>query len=582
MDQDLIQAIETNAGFLSLVKENNETIIWQRTEEALDTVLHLVSRLGHVEMAKEVVELCPEMVVAENKNMETPFHEACRYGHVKIVKVLFETNRGVVYKRNIENLSGFFVACSNGHLDVVNFLLVEIGISSCLEENAYDQTCIHVAASNGHTDVVRELVNASPRVAEMADLNGNLALHIACSKGVREMVWTLLQRDANMAMHYNKNGYTPLHLAAMNGKVAVLEDFLLMASSAFYQSTKEGETVFHLVVRYGRYDAFVYLFHVCNGGNLLHSRDRYSNTLLQLAIAGHRYQIAEYLIRKTGVEINSRNYRGQTALDILDQTQDTPEIRRLEDLLIKSGGRRNAEILSPSQDTTTEISSTYRTNAAASSSSPSWWSHRVKIYTEGLQNARNTIVLVSILIATVTFAAGINPPGGVNQQVDEKSKKKLGQSTVGDTTAFKIFTVCNVVALFISLALVIVLISVIPFRRKPQILVVAVAQKVMWAAAAFMATGYVAAIWVVIPHDEEEGGKGKWVAVVVVAVSGGILGTVFIGLSVMLIEHHLHKLKRRKRMRIRESKEESAMEMEDVESLNSDIEHCCERGYRSF
>lgn len=151
MDQDLIQAIETNAGFLSLVKENNETIIWQRTEEALDTVLHLVSRLGHVEMAKEVVELCPEMVVAENKNMETPFHEACRYGHVKIVKVLFETNRGVVYKRNIENLSGFFVACSNGHLDVVNFLLVEIGISSCLEENAYDQTCIHVAASNGHT-----------------------------------------------------------------------------------------------------------------------------------------------------------------------------------------------------------------------------------------------------------------------------------------------------------------------------------------------------------------------------------------------------------------------------------------------
>ncbi|XP_023000639.1 ankyrin repeat-containing protein At5g02620-like [Cucurbita maxima] len=557
-----------------------------------------------------------------NEAVESPFHEACRHGHVKVVEALLKANPNVASKRNADKLTGFSLACSQGHLDVVALLLAENGASS-YEEDVGEQSCIHGAASNGHTDVVRELVNASPKLAHLADSNGNLALHIACSKGLREMAWTLLQRDANMSMQYNNNGYTPLHLAVMNGKVVILEEFLSLASSSFYQSTKEGETIFHLAIRYGWIDAFVYLFHISNGSNLLNCRDRYNNTVLHVAVGAQRYQIAEFLIRKTGVEINSRNYKGQTALDILDQIGDTPENRRLESLLIKFGGRRYSEVLSPSQYT--DMSTIYQTNAAASSSSPSLWSHvdgrsqelivptmipsdskfadqfstkseaekipspvltdhdrkinshvkrhRVKMYTEALQNARNTIVLVAILIATVTFAAGINPPGGVYQQEDEKNKRKVGQSTVSDTLAFRIFMVCNDVALFTSLGLVIVVISVVPFRRKPQIVMVMVAQKVMWVAVAFMATGYVAAIWVVVPRDE---GVGNWVSVVT-AVSGGILGVVFIGLTVMLIEHHVHKSKKQRRRR-NGRKENSAK----TESQNSDIENCYQRGYRSF
>ena len=42
------------------------------------------------------------------------------------------------------------------------------------------------------------------------------------------------------------------------------------------------------------------------------------------------YQIVEYLINETKVEINSQNFQGLTALDILNKTKKNKEIRRLK------------------------------------------------------------------------------------------------------------------------------------------------------------------------------------------------------------------------------------------------------------
>lgn len=322
--------------------------------------------------------------------------------------------------------------------------------------------------------------------------------------------------------------------------------------------------------------------------------------------------MAEFLINKTEMDINARNSEGVTALDILLQSKDSAENRQLEATFIRAGGRRSIQSVSPvasnyvspvasslsmselpNQIELSEITENgnhepyyfsptnsgkqkkYQTKRKVENLSHFWYSQsnrekHYEMHREATVNARNTIIIVAVLIATVTFAAGISPPGGVYQEGTVK-----GESMVGKTTAFKVFVISNNIALFTSLSIVIVLVSIIPFRRKAHKRLLTISHKVMWVAVAFMATGYVAGIWVILPHSREM----QWLSVVLLALGGGSLGTIFIGLNVMMVEHWLRKSKWKK------TRKEEGVDVaadNEKESQNSDIESSYSKGYHSY
>lgn len=227
------------------------------------------------------------------------------------------------------------------------------------------------------------------------------------------------------------------------------------------------------------------------------------------------------LLRLPDTNVNALTRDHKTAFDIAEGLPLCEETTEIRECLARYGAVKANELNQPrdelrktvteiKKDVHTQLEQTRKTNRNVSGIAK----ELRKLHREGINNATNSVTVVAVLFATVAFAAIFTVPGGDDE---------MGMAVAVDSPSFKIFFIFNAIALFTSLAVVVVQITLVRGETKTERRVVEVINKLMWLASVCTSVAFIASSYIVV------GRQNQWAAILVTVIGGltmaGVLGT---------------------------------------------------------
>ncbi|KAI3959420.1 hypothetical protein MKW98_019010 [Papaver atlanticum] len=175
-----------------------------------------------------------------------------------------------------------------------------------------NETPLHISVMCGHVEFAAKILMLKPEFAS-------------------DMVRVLAEANSNVCLATDQYGRTPLHLASMKNHIQNLKLLIEIKPEAIQVLLNRGATIFHFCVKHGKSVS-------------VNSVDDDGNTILHLAVARRQTKIIDHLLNtNVGVEINTWNKNGYTAVDILTtQCLRDFEDKEIEDLLRCAGGLSGA------------------------------------------------------------------------------------------------------------------------------------------------------------------------------------------------------------------------------------------------
>lgn len=258
-------------------------------------------------------------------------------------------------------------------------------------------------------------------------------------------------------------------------------------------------------------------------------------------------QIVQTLLSVEGIDVNAVNRSGETAFAIAEKMNN----EELVNILKEAGGETAKQQVHPPNsakqlkqtvsdirhDVQSQIKQTRQTKMQVNQIKK----RLEKLHIGGLNNAINSNTVVAVLIATVAFAAIFTVPGNFVEDLSQAPPgMSLGQAYVASNPAFIIFLVFDALALFISLAVVVVQTSLIVVERRAKKRMVFVMNKLMWLACLFISVAFIALTYVVVGRND------WWLAWCTMVIGTVIMLTTLGSMCYCIIAHRLEEKNTRK------------------------------------
>ncbi|KAK4790602.1 hypothetical protein SAY86_017906 [Trapa natans] len=391
------------------------------------------------------------------------------------------------------------------------------------------------------------------------------ALHTAAAQGHTEIVNFLLETHANLAKIARNNGKTVLHSAARMGRLEVVRLLLNTDPISTFRTDRKGQTALHMAIKGQSEDIVLELLKP--DPSVLTVEDNKGNTALHIATRKARLQMVRCLLSIDGINTNTVNKAGETPLDISEKLGNV----ELISILKEAGAAHSKDHGKPANpakllkqtvsdikhDVESQLQQTCQTGVKVQKIAK----NLKKLHISGLNNAINSATVVAVLIATVAFAAIFTVPGQYVEDVEPGSS--LGQAHIAKKAPFLIFFVFDSLALFISLAVVVVQTSVVVIEEKAKRQLVFVINKLMWLACLFISISFISLTYIVV------GGHYRWLAISATIIGGSIMLTTIGSMCYCVIMHRLEEKKLNVRSAESRSRSYSMSMGSDADILNS-------------
>ena len=244
--------------------------------------------------------------LANEKNY-TPLHIATIRGHVEIIKYLIKSGADVNVTAGKLSITPLYLAIYHGQLESLRILIGNGALFEFQSNQAIFSIIIHLLEKSEFDLLIYLFESGMP--INFIDEKGYTLLHHVIEKGNQSLLTYLLRAGLDPRLA-DTQGVTPLHIACLLGDVYSIKNLLAYGADLRQQDKKGNLPLFYALP--GGIEALRYLLQ--QGANI-NARDSNGNSLLMLAIAAGKIEIARMLVLR-GIDLNIRNSKNETAIRV--------------------------------------------------------------------------------------------------------------------------------------------------------------------------------------------------------------------------------------------------------------------------